>query len=150
MKRQWTEEELERRIADRLGERQRKLNRMEELERPRRNVRLWKPAATVLALAACLAVAVYVSPLSGGSDIGADYDEAARGTGINVQPLLREGRYDEALGKVDSALRVADRNISELNGEILDDEVEYALQSEETKKERLQALREKIMQKMNR
>jgi hypothetical protein len=50
---------------------------------------------------------------------------------------------------VDSALRASDRTIRALNDENFDDEVEYALQSEEIKKERLQALREKIMQKMN-
>lgn len=149
MKRQWTEEELEQRIIDRLGERSRKMQLMQEWERPRRTLRLWKPAVTVMALAACLVVVLYILPVPSGNVVDGDFEEVSRGTGLRVKPLIREGRYEEALEKVDSALRVSKQAVRELSDEAFDEEAEYLLEAEEQKMERLQALKEKILKKMN-
>ena len=149
MKRQWTEEELEQRIVDRLGERSRKMQLMQEWERPRRTLRLWKPAVTVLALAACLVVVFYILPVPSGNVVDGDFEEVSRGTGLQVKPLIREGRYEEALEKVDSVLQVTKRSVKELSDEAYDEEAEYLLEAEEQKLERLQSLKEKILKKMN-
>ena len=117
-------DELDRRIIERLGERQMKLYRMAEMERGAKRMNL-RPLAVALSVAACLAVAFLISPLWRSSlspldelGIAAPSMEnyrAAQPELTEIMQLIEAQRYDEALAQAEKALGRSDVKLEELD-----------------------------------
>lgn len=117
------------RIADRLGERQRKMDRMAAWERPTKRLNL-RPWVVTMAAAACVAVIFLLTPLWRSASpidalgIEAPQIEGYRGTMPNVTDinrLITAGNYEEALVKTEQMLRHSDQEV-----QILDDALTYS------------------------
>jgi hypothetical protein len=117
-------DELDRRIIERLGERQAKLDRMAEMERGAKRTNL-RPLAVALSVAACLAVVFLISPLWRSSlspldelGIAAPSMEnyrAAQPELTEIMQLIEAQRYDEALAQAEKALGRSDVKLEELD-----------------------------------
>lgn len=131
-------------IADRLGERQKKLDRMaaweQGLEKGRaERRRTWVPVTvSFLAIAACVVVAfVVVRPWDSNVldelGIGAPEFEDYRGDMPElpeIQQLISAGKYDEALIRVERALEVSSTEVRDMEWGVAyadDDELQYIL-----------------------
>lgn len=139
-------DELTRRIADRLGERQQKIDRMAEWESAEQRaggltVSL-RPILAVLAVAACLVVALVViapwrstvSPLDE-LGIGAPTFEEFRAPVpelSEITGLIESKNYADALPKVEAALEHSDRELRGLEMALLDTDDEILAYAEET------------------
>lgn len=110
---------IERRIVDRLGERQKKFDRIAEMEKKRNVVPFYKRTTLwVTAVAACVAVVLVVSPLLKSStnpidELGIGVPELSEfRAGIphleEIQKLLKEEKWDQALADVKIALKQSD------------------------------------------
>lgn len=130
-------DELDLLIADRLGERQRKLERMAEWECPARSVQL-RPVMAALAVAACLVVALVViapwkTTTSAWDELGLETPtsemlRAATPNMAEIVQLIEAQNYDAAIIKTEQALAQSDRELSVLNDAMLvgeDDELLY-------------------------
>ena len=112
-----------RRIIDRLGLRQEKIDRMAEMERAEHRVRL-RPMAVILAIAACLVVAFLISPLwrstlSPLDELGIEAPStenyrASTPELTEITQLMEAQRYDEALAQAEKALSHSDVKLDEL------------------------------------
>lgn len=124
-------------IADRLGERQRKLDRMAAWERPARSVQL-RPVMAALAIAACLAVALVViapwkTTTSAWDELGLETPtsemlRAATPNMAEIVQLIEAQNYDEAIVKTEQALAQSDRELRILSDAMVageDDELLY-------------------------
>ena len=136
---------LTRRIADRLGERQQKLEQMQQWERQlatnNRKARL-RPLYAVLAVAACIAAVVLVwpgKPTSPLDELGIAAPEltayrAASPEIERIEQFIKEENYEKALAQARKALKSSDLAIYELEGvpELWDDpeEAQYEEQAE--------------------
>lgn len=133
-------------IADRLGERQKKLDRMAAWERDleegrAERRRTWVPVTvSFLAIAACVVVAfVVLRPWDGNVSpldelgIGAPEFEDYRGDMPElpeIQKLISAGDYDEALIRVERALEVSSTEVRDMEWGVAfadDDEMQYIL-----------------------
>lgn len=113
-------DELTQRIAKRLGERQQKLQCMQEWERPARRLFLPRTMA-VLSAAACVAIILMVAPWKGYSpldelDIRPDLTEFRSGYPqmAEMQRLLENMEYEEALVLAEQMLQQSDEEIEEV------------------------------------
>lgn len=136
---------LTRRIADRLGERQQKLEQMEEWERQltatNRKTRL-RPLYAVMAVAACIAAVVLLWPTGQRSpldELGIAAPELTEFRGASpeterIEQFIKEENYEKALAQAKKALKNSDLAIYELEGvpELWDDpdEAQYEEQAE--------------------
>lgn len=121
-------------IADRLGERQRKLERMAAWERPARSIQL-RPVMAALAIAACLAVAlVVVAPwkttVAPWDELGLETPSeemwrAATPEMAEISQLIQAENYDAALAATEVALIQSDRELRILHDALVsgDDEM---------------------------
>ncbi len=136
-------------IADRLGERQRKLDRMATWERPARSVQL-RPVMAALAIAACLAVAfVVIAPwkttISPWDELGLESPSsetlrAATPDMAEITQLIEAQNYDEAIVKTEQALAQSDRELRILSDALLggeDDELLYEEEMEQLNNDQL-------------
>ena len=136
-------------IADRLGERQRKLDRMAAWERPARNIQL-RPMMAALAIAACLAVAlVVVAPwkttTSPWNELGLDAPNvetlrSATPEMAEISQLIRDENYDAALAATEVALAQSDRELRILNDALVsgdDDILLYEADAEQLNNDQL-------------
>ena len=127
-------------IADRLGERQRKLDRMAAWERPARSVQL-RPVMAALAIAACLVVAlVVVAPwkttASPWDELGLETPNtetlrSATPEMAEISQLIQAKNYDEALAATEVALAQSDRELRILSDAMVAGEDEVLLYEEE-------------------
>lgn len=136
-------DELDLLIADRLGERQRKLDRMASWERPTRIVPLG-PVMVALAVAACLVVALVViapwkttvSPWDE-LELGSPTSEMMRAATpdmAEITQLIEAQNYDAAIIKTEQALAQSDRELQILSHVMLygeDDELLYEEEMEQ-------------------
>lgn len=135
-------DELDKRIIERLGQRQTKLERMAEMEREATRTNL-RPLLVALGVAACLAVAFLISPLWQSSlspldELGiaapsAENYRAAQPELTEIAQLIEAQRYDEALTKAEKALCRSDVKLEELEeaSAICDDEaLDYEAEEE--------------------
>lgn len=136
-------------IADRLGERQRKLDRMAAWERPARSVQL-RPVMAALAIAACLVVAlVVVAPwkttASPWDELGLETPNtetlrSATPEMAEISQLIQAKNYDEALAATEVALAQSDRELRILNDALVvseDDELLYEQEMEQLNNDQL-------------
>ena len=133
-------DELDLLIADRLGERQRKLDRMAVWERPARNVQL-RPVMVALAIAACLVVAfVVIAPwkttISPWDELGLEPPSrealrAATPDMAEITQLIEAQNYDAAIVKTEQALAQSDRELRVLSDALLGGEDDELLYEEE-------------------
>lgn len=134
-------DELTEKIKERLGERQRKMNMMQEWEVSKRHV-TFPIAFTTIAVAACLAGALFLipalQPQSPLDELGIVPTELTFRGGTPLETaelnhLIDTKQYEVALRKVRKELRNSDLVLKEcLNiGEAVDDEeLQYAYQQE--------------------
>ena len=117
-------DELTLKIAERLGQRQAKVERMAEWERPTR--RLWlRPLIAGMSIAACLAVVLLMvthgrSASSPWEELGMEVPmleeyRAALPELSEINQLMSAQHYDEALLKVEVALNHSDAELEDLN-----------------------------------
>lgn len=135
-------DELTLRIADRLGRRQEKLDRMAEWERPARKI-AWRPVVlSALAMAACLVVAFVViapwrtteeSPLDELGIAVPDFEDyrSAVPELSEISKLIANQQYADALPKVEAALEHSDRELRGLDMALLDNDDEVLAYAEE-------------------
>ena len=131
---------LTQRIADRLGERQKKLDRMAEWERPARQLQL-RPVIAMLAIAACIAVVVLILPPwqrtgNPGDELGLESPvsesfRTATPDMAEISQLIEAKNYDEAIPKVELALQQSDRELSILSDAMVAGEDEVLLYEQE-------------------
>lgn len=114
-------DELTERITARLAERQRKLERMQEMERPARRVKFYG-GAVALAVAACIAALVVFAPwksVSPVDELGISPDltefRSAAPDMAEIQTLLDRPDYVSALEKTEAALRHSDMEVREMS-----------------------------------
>ncbi len=136
---------LERLIVARLGERQQKIERMAEWERPQRSV--WLRHVTVaMAVAAMVAVAFIVWPTAQQTAvspidelgieapyISREYRAAIPEIG-EINQLIAAHNYADALPKLEQALEQSDREIAEMEQGLTymdDDELAYVMEMEQ-------------------
>lgn len=110
-------DELTALITRRLGERQQKLQLMEQWERPTSQKARLRPLYWVTAVAACLALVVWLKPWASSSDyleelgIGAPTMTVYRGSTAEmkeIETLISKEQYGAALEKVTKTLRESD------------------------------------------
>ena len=139
---------LTRRIVAQLAERKRRMDQMEEWERPARHIPMWT-IATVLAAAACVVLVVLLYPVpSGNGGRGCFGTELTRGTGESIEEALEAGRYEDALMAIDSVLLQKDSVIAALKGMEQDEETTYELMDAQQKQRELADLKKKILKEM--
>ena len=139
---------LTRRIAAQLAERKRRMDQMEEWERPARRIPMWT-IATVLAAAACVVLVVLQYPVPSGNDgSGGIVTELTRGTGESIEEALEAGRYEDALMAIDSVLQQKDSAIAALKGMEQDEETAYELMDAQQKQRELADLKKKLLKEM--
>lgn len=118
-------DELEQRIADRLGKRQEKLEQMESWEKPARTAKI-RPLYMVLAAAACIVAVVLMRPLwttapSPLDELGIEAPQfsdfrAASPEVKKIEQMMEEGKYEEALVRIRKSLELSDWTLAELAG----------------------------------
>ena len=114
-------DELEQRIADRLGKRQEKLEQMESWEKAK-----IRPLYMVLAAAACIVAVVLMRPLwttapSPLDELGIEAPQfsdfrAASPEVKKIEQMMEEGKYEEALVRIRKSLELSDWTLAELAG----------------------------------
>lgn len=130
-------------IVSRLGEKKRKEDAIKKWERSR-TIRRYIPYVGV-AVAACFACVMFLLPTREPMENG----EAIRCSSPNVQLLVDESKWIDALAAVEMELAKADSAVRVLSVEdISDEEILYELEAEKQKKVELQTLKEKILKKM--
>ena len=114
-------DELTQRIASRLGERQQKLQCMQEWDRPVRKFPLSHTLA-MLSVAACVTLILMVAPWRGVSpvdELGIRPDLTEFRSGMSqmteIQHLLETSEYEEALLQIEQMLQSYDTEIEEMN-----------------------------------
>ncbi|MBP3552299.1 MAG: hypothetical protein J6K05_03900 [Bacteroidaceae bacterium] len=129
-------DELTQRIAQRLGERQRKLQCMQEWNRPVRKIPLSRTLA-VLSTAACVALILMAAPWRGTSpvdELGISPDLTEFRSGVpqmsEIQRLLETSEYESALFQVEQLLLSTDAEIEKMsaNTNYQDEVAEYEYQ----------------------
>lgn len=131
-------------IGNRIAERQRKLNRLQEMEGGSRKT-IWMKF-TPLAIAACLTIAVIIGTRQS-QDNG--LQEACRAASPEIQQLIENGEWDKAHTMVIEEISDADSAINQLVQEdTTDEEIVYELQTERLKKNDLKKLEKEILKKM--
>ena len=148
-------DELQDLITQRLGERARKMQRIEEWEEAdsaSAQPPLWTwrgKSLLVYAAAACIVAALLVVPMLRPAKVTAPADDTWRGAADSTtEQLLQAGNYEAALSRTDSLIIVTQQAIQLLQQAPQDDETAYELQAEQLKLEDLETLREKISKKM--
>lgn len=127
-------DELTERITARLAERQRKLERMQEMQRPARRINFIGGAIALVA-AACIAALVVVAPWKNVSPVDelgitpdlTEYRSAAPEI-AEIQRLMEKPDYTAALVKAEKALLRSDKELKVMDGvgfELDDEELEY-------------------------
>ena len=137
-------DELTLRIADRLGERQRKLESMAKWEQPARKVSFRPAILSVMSIAACVAIAFILftpsrSTVNPIDDLGLEtpmFEEyrAAMPRMIEISQLLTEQRYADALPIVEEELATSDMDLQELMEKAAcdaDEELAYETETEQ-------------------
>lgn len=136
-----THDEITQRIADRLGERQRKMKRMNEMQSKPRRVALRGTAVMAIAASVVAAFLLFpqnntaVSPLDE-LNIQPGFSEMYRAASpevAEIEALISDGKFDVALNRVERALHNSDLVLKEcgLLGEAVDDdELIYAYELE--------------------
>lgn len=136
-------DELTLRIAERLGKRQEKLDRMAEWEPKSQRVKLHPIVISALAIAACLVVAFIIqmpktnsfdNPLDelGIAAPGFDVYRSAVPELSEITQLISEQKYADALPKVEEALEHSDMNLRELEVALQDSDDEVLNDEKET------------------
>ncbi len=129
-------DELTQRIVQRLGERQQKLQCMQEWDRPARKIPLAR-TLSVLSAAACVALILMVAPWRGASpvdELGIRPDLTEFRSGIpqmsEIERLLEESDYEGAILPVEQMLLSSDAEIAEMsnNTNFQDEVAEYEYQ----------------------
>lgn len=129
-------DELTQRIALRLGERQQKLQCMQEWNRPVRKIPLSR-TLSVLSVAACVALILMVAPWRGASpvdELGIRPDLTEFRSGMpqmsEIERLLENSDYEGALLQVEQLLQSTDAEIEEMSAKanIQDEVAEYEYQ----------------------
>lgn len=135
-----TNDELTRMIAQRLGERQRKLKRMQEMERPARRFHLYG-GAIALAAAACVALLLVYAPwrtasvldeLSIQQPVMVSFRSASPDL-AEISRLMEEPDYEAALAATRKALQHSELGLKEFRDvlyEFGDEEMEYEEEQE--------------------
>lgn len=136
-------DELALRIADRLGERQRKLDCMAAWEQPARKVRLHPMVLSVMSIAACVAIAFVLftpsrstkSPIDElGIGVPTFEEYRAASQMSEISQLLVEQKYAEALPTVETELAHSDEDLQGLmqkaHGNV-DEELAYEIETEQ-------------------
>lgn len=116
-------------IIDRLEERKYKIERINEIEMPRR-LSIVRPLAGV-AIAACILGAIFISPWNKGNPIE---KETMRASTVNVDSLVNNGDYDAALRIIVTNIAKSDSTIKVLKNEAKlkkDEELDYLIQAEQ-------------------
>ena len=133
-------DELEQRIIERLGSRQRKIDRMKEWESGRR--RNLRPLYVAVSAAACIALAVVLTnPFQESGNIIEELGieapcmsayRSAVPEFVEIEPLMSAGRYYEAIDVAYAALKRSDKAVKELQKQAAwgDEEWEYELNGE--------------------
>ena len=133
-------------IVERLEERNRKLQIMDDLEKPAKKVRFipW----IGVAVAACLIGVVFFATEE--IFLGTGEEETFRGGDANVETLIKDGKYEDALKVIDKEIAESDSAIYNIKGtrEELDEESQYELQAEEQKRESLIKKKAEIEKKL--
>ena len=133
------QDELTDRIASRLGARQQKLEQMEQWDKApaKRTITRLRPLFVCLAVAACLAAVVWVAPWQSSTnpldELGIGTPEitvyrSASSDANAINALIDQGKYEEALNKVEAALAHSDDEVSlaeEFADAVGDDEAIY-------------------------
>lgn len=123
-------------IANRLGERQRKLERMAAMEKAtergrKRNLSI---LYTAISIAACIALVVIVNPFTGNGPQHSAFAmetpdfstfRAALPELVQVEALIDAGEYYRALDIVEAKLKESDRNVKHAEKEPLFDDEEW-------------------------
>ena len=130
-------------IAERLGERKNKLDKMDAWEKQKKGKTIMPQV--IMALAACLLLGFIVKGLIPHND---NLEDAVRGADIDVKELVDAKLYDEALRKVDSVLQISDQTIKELEQQKADEEQAYELEAEKQKNDAYKAMRKEIIKKI--
>lgn len=132
---------LTQRIVDRLGERQKKLNRIAEWEQPARRMVL-RPLKVTLAVAACLTVAFFLVPLLRSTSpldtlaIETPMIEEYRSSTLDIAEinrLIETKNYDDALLKTEQMLQHSKREVKMLEKALVnnnDEVLQYELEAE--------------------
>lgn len=135
-----TNDELTRMIAKRLGERQRKLKRMQEMERPVHRFRLYGGAIALVA-AACVALLLVFAPWRTASVLddlniqtpSCEIYRSASPDLAEISRLMEEPDYDAALTATAKALQHSEMELKEFSDvlyEFGDEEMEYEEEQE--------------------
>lgn len=143
-------DELTNRIANRLGERQKKLEQMEKWERQEKKPVRLRPIFVTVAVAACIAALFFFSPFGGHEQSLVDElgiatpnmteFRAANKDMTEIANLMENEDYEKALEKTEKALNRSDKSLkmlAEVAAEWDDDEavrydqeLEWAVNSE--------------------
>lgn len=135
-------DELNKIIVDRLKERKYKIDRIKEIEMPRRSG--FVRSMIGIAVAACVLGFVFISPWSN-SDLSGN--EVQRAATVNVDSLVDKGDYDSALRVIDTSIAKSDSTITALRNEIKtkkDEELDYLIQAEQLNIDNLKKMKQKI------
>jgi hypothetical protein len=134
-----TADDLTGRIADRLGERQKKLEQMAAWEQAARKPKV-RPLYYLTAIAACVVAAVLLWPtneLSPMEELGIEAPtmteyRAASAEIARIEELISEKNYEEAIRRTEKALKNSDLAIYELENvpEIWESDEEMAYEDE--------------------
>lgn len=135
-------DELNKIIVDRLKERKYKIDRIKEIEMPRRSG--FVRSMIGIAVVACVLGFVFILPWSN-SDLSGN--EAQRAATVNVDSLVNKGDYDAALKVIDTSIAKSDSTITALRNEIKtkkDEELDYLIQAEQLNIDNLKKMKQKI------
>ncbi|MCQ2094304.1 MAG: hypothetical protein MJY81_04855 [Bacteroidaceae bacterium] len=131
-------------IKERLAERDRKCKSMKEWNRKQNSSNL-KPLIGI-AVAACLVGALFIIPWQTSSDdiIG------TRSASQNIEELISQEKYDEALLIIEDELHSSDSTLNALqqDSSMIDEETEYEINVIQLKIRDLKEQREKIIKKI--
>ena len=131
-------------IGSRIAERQRKLHRLQEMNRGNRKPTWVK--FTPLAVAACLVAALVIDSLVPRTD---GLQEAYRAASPEIQQLVECDELDSAHTKVLQEIHEAQSAISQLEQlDTTDEEIAYELEAERLKMNDLRHLEKEISKKM--
>lgn len=140
-------DELNKIIVDRLKERKYKIDRIKEIEMPRRSG--FVRSMIGIAVVACVLGFVFISPWSN-SDLSGN--EAQRAATVNVDSLVNKGDYDAALKVIDTSIAKSDSTITALRNEIKikkDEELDYLIQAEQLNIDNLKKIKQEIIKLKN-
>ena len=137
-------DKLDELISSRIAERQRKLQRLQEMQGGSRK-NLWVKFAP-LAIAASLAVAAIIGSWQYSNDLPQDI---CRSASPEIQQLIDNKEWDKAYSLVTKEINDAESTISLLQQEdTTDEEVAYELQAERLKMKDMKLLEKEIEKKI--